>query len=205
MTSGFGSVGSVLTERPPSDGSRPSRTVPAIVPASPARAATGPQPVVPSLLAEPPARPPATRPAPARGPISGHPHPAQPAQPAQPILTRPAPSSAPSGGPAGSAQQAGNRTWYDSLLSGRQYEVVYDDAAGYPLIAFADGQWFDVTSFNPQPVTVRHAMRLDPAWAGAIVQTVCMWMRGNPNHDRSFELATELALAVGELARLASD
>jgi hypothetical protein len=28
-------------------------------------------------------------------------------------------------------------------------------------------------------------------------------MRSNPDHDRSFELATELALAMGELARLA--
>lgn len=98
----------------------------------------------------------------------------------------------------------GNRAWYDSLLSGREYDVVYDDAEGYPLLAFADGQWYDVTSFNPRPVSVRYAIHLDPAWAGAVVQTVCSWMRSNPNHDRSFELATELALAMGELARLAS-
>lgn len=100
------------------------------------------------------------------------------------------------------AQPSGNRTWYDSLLSGRQYDVVYDDADGYPLLAFTEGQWYDVTSYDPQPVSVRYALRLDPAWAGAVVQTVCMWMRSNPNHDRSFELATELALAVGELARM---
>ncbi|HEU4541828.1 MAG TPA: hypothetical protein VFR23_11940 [Jiangellaceae bacterium] len=99
---------------------------------------------------------------------------------------------------------SGNRAWYDSLLSGREYDVVYDDAEGYPLLAFADGQWYDVTSFTPRPVSVRHAIHLDPAWAGAVVQTVCSWMRSNPNHDRSFELATELALAVGQLARLAS-
>lgn len=100
------------------------------------------------------------------------------------------------------AQPSGNRTWYDSLLSGRQYDVVYDDADGYPLLAFTEGQWYNVTSYDPQPVSVRYALRLDPAWAGAVVQTVCMWMRSNPNHDRSFELATELALAVGELARM---
>lgn len=87
------------------------------------------------------------------------------------------------------------------MLNGRQYEVVYDDSEGYPLLAFSDGQWYDVTSAAPRTVTIRHALRLDPAWAGAVVQTVCMWMRSNPNHDRSFELATELALAVGELAR----
>lgn len=81
------------------------------------------------------------------------------------------------------------------------YEVVYDDSRGYPMLAFADGHWFDVTSVNPRPVSVRHALRRDPAWAGAVVQTCCLWMRSNPNHERSFDLATELALAVGELAR----
>lgn len=215
MTSGFGSVGSVLTERPPSDNSRPSHTPPVLPPASPTRSAngpaTGPQPVVTSLLAEPPTRSAPARPAsPGRGPVGGRTYPGQSATPARPPLPGGAPpapraGSTPGGPDAAAAQQAGNRAWYDSLLSGRQYDVVYDDADGYPLLAFADGQWFDVTEFNPQPVTVRYAMRLDPAWAGAIVQTVCMWMRSNPNHDRSFELATELALAVGELARLASN
>src|SRR5690606_873417 len=81
------------------------------------------------------------------------------------------------------------------------YEVVYDDPQGNPMLAFADGQWFDVTSLSPRPVSVRHALRRDPAWSGAVVQTLCPWMRSNPNHERSFGLATELALAVGELAR----
>lgn len=175
MASGFGSVGSVLTERPPSDG--PWAT---------------PGPRSPMADRRPPTAP--TRPAP-----GGY--------PSQSVSTGPsAPPSTPRTAPndsSGSAT-AGNRAWYDSLLSGRQYEVVYDDANGYPLLAFADGQWYDVTSFTPQAVTVRHAFRLDSAWSGAIVQTVCMWMRSNPNHDRSFELATELALAVGELARQAS-
>jgi hypothetical protein len=186
MASGFGSVGSVLTERPPSD--------------SPWTTTNSRGPV--------PAHPPA---APSR-PMPGHPGPAQhgqpggPAYPGQAAAVGPAahPAPKPAGPRADRGSTAGNRAWYDSLLSGRQYDVVYDDAEGYPLLAFADGQWYDVTSFTPQPVTVRHAMRMDPAWAGAIVQTVCMWTRGNPNHDRSFELATELALAVGELARQAS-
>ena len=93
------------------------------------------------------------------------------------------------------------RSWYDGLLGGRNYEVVYDDSDGYPLLAFADGRWYDVAAFTPRPVSVRHALRRDPAWSGAVVQTVCLWMRSHPNHERSFELATELALAVGELAR----
>jgi hypothetical protein len=94
--------------------------------------------------------------------------------------------------------------WYDGLLGGRQYDVVYDDAHGYPLIAFRDGQWYDVTAFTPRPVSVRHALRRDTAWAGAVVQTVCLWMRNHPRDERSFELATELALTVGELARSAT-
>jgi hypothetical protein len=95
------------------------------------------------------------------------------------------------------------RSWYDGLLGGRKYEVVYDDADGYPLLAFADGLWFDVASFTPRPVSLRYALRRDAAWSGAVVQTVCLWMRSHPHHERSFELATELALAVGELARRA--
>lgn len=142
MANGFGVVGSVLTEKPPSDG--PWATPP---PAS------------------------ATR--------------------AQAPLT-PAPG-------------ARERSWYDGLLGGREYEVVYDDAEGYPLLAFAEGQWYDVTSFTPRPVSVRYALRRDAAWSGAVVQTVCLWMRGHPHHERSFELATELALAVGELARNAGN
>jgi hypothetical protein len=140
MIGNFGSVGSVLTEQPPSDS--PWTT-------SPARPATPAPPAVPTP---------------------------------KPTLSQ-------------------ERSWYDGLLDGRNYEVVYDDAEGYPLLAFADGRWYDVASFTPRPVSLRHALRRDPAWSGAVVQTVCLWMRGHPHHERSFELATELALAVGELAR----
>lgn len=88
-----------------------------------------------------------------------------------------------------------------SVTSIDDFEVVYDDANGRPMIAFADGQWYDVTGYAPRPISVRNALRRDSAWAGAVVQTVCLWMRSNPHHERSFDLATELALAVGELAR----
>ncbi|MBB5786998.1 hypothetical protein [Jiangella mangrovi] len=100
--------------------------------------------------------------------------------------------------PAGYPEPDTNR---HALVGSMVYEVVYDDPNGNPMLAFADGQWFDVTSFAPRPVSVRHALRRDPAWSGAVVQTICLWMRSNPNHERSFDLATELALAVGELAR----
>src|SRR5918995_1271064 len=80
MASGFGVVGSVLTEKPPSDSPW----------ATPAPAAYGP-------------------------------------------LT--ARTAAPS--PMPLPQPTGDRSWYDSLLGGREYEVVYDDADGYPLLALA--------------------------------------------------------------------
>ena len=146
MVGNFGSVGSVLTEQPPSDS--PWTTSPSL-------------PVTPRSAAPPPTR---------ANPDTGQ-----------------------------------DRAWYDGLLGGRNYDVVYDDADGYPLLAFADGRWYDVAAFTPSPVSLRHALRRDPAWSGAVVQTVCLWMRGHPHHERSFELATELALAVGELARYADN
>lgn len=88
-----------------------------------------------------------------------------------------------------------------SRLVHQQYDVVYEDIDGSPLLAFADGQWWELTGLAPTAVTVRYALRRDPSWAGAVVQTVCLWMRSHPNDERSFDLATELALAVGELAR----
>ncbi len=146
MASGFGVVGSVLTEKPPSDSQWATQ-------APGGYAAVAPQAVAPV--------------------------------------------------PSAASMPTNGRSWYDGLLGGREYEVVYDDAEGYPLLAFAEGQWYDVTSFTPRPVSVRYALRRDAAWSGAVVQTVCLWMRSHPNHERSFELATELALAVGELARYA--
>ncbi|NDL60121.1 hypothetical protein [Phytoactinopolyspora mesophila] len=98
-------------------------------------------------------------------------------------------------------QSRSHRDTAENSALHQQYEVVYDDAEGRPLLAFTDGQWWDMTSYTPRPVTVRFALRRDPSWAGAVVQTVCLWMRSHPNDERSFDLATELALAVGELAR----
>ncbi len=182
MASGFRAVGSVLTERPPADDVRP-RPAPYRTASPPPSTVSVPprtaSPLTPIGVSTPPSPEPLIAP--------GRPSTAQPSNPHTP--------------PPQDATNTGNRAWYDSLLGGREYDVVYDDADGYPLLGFVQGQWYDVTSPDPQPVTVRHAISLDPAWAGAVVQTVCMWMRSNPHHDRAFELATELALTVGELAR----
>lgn len=100
--------------------------------------------------------------------------------------------------------RTGNRSWYDVGPAESAYEVVFEDAHGAPMIAFDHGQWYDVAQFAPKQISVRAALRRDPAWAGAVVQTICTWMRHNPAAERSFELATELALSVGELARSAA-
>ncbi len=94
-----------------------------------------------------------------------------------------------------------SRPLHDPRPSLDSYEVVYEDSDGLPMIAFLHGQWYDVSALRPVPISVRAAVRRDPAWAGAVVQTICLWMRSHPAEERSFELATELALAVGELAR----
>ena len=181
MANGFRAVGSVLTERPPADNARPR-----------------PAPSRPPFPSSTVSVPPLTASPLAHGGVTAPPSPEPLIAPSRPS-TPPAPN--PHIPPPQNATNTGNRAWYDSLLGGREYDVVYDDADGYPLLGFVEGQWYDVTSPEPQPVTVRHAITLDPAWAGAVVQTVCMWMRSNPHHDRAFELATELALTVGELAR----
>lgn len=89
----------------------------------------------------------------------------------------------------------------DSRANSREFEVVYDDSNGFPILAFNDGHWFDVSALTPRPISIRHALRRDAAWAGAVVQATCLWMRSHPTDERSFDLATELSLAVGELAR----
>jgi hypothetical protein len=105
--------------------------------------------------------------------------------------------------------RSGNRSWYDVVEEPAPpvpaFEVVYEDEHGRPLIAFDAGQWYDVTDMSsgarPRAISVRQALRRDPAWSGAVVQALCSWMRRNPGSERSFDLATELALAVGELVR----
>lgn len=105
-------------------------------------------------------------------------------------------TTAPSRGrPAATAQ----RPWYEGLLAGVRYELVLDDEWGYPLVAFRDGQWFDVKAFTASPITLRAAALRNRAWASAVVATSLDWVRANPTTERAFELRTEVALLVGEL------
>jgi len=84
----------------------------------------------------------------------------------------------------------------------RQYHVVLQDSLGHPALGFREGTWFRLTVSGPQPLQLRGAIRTCPHAAGSIVQIACWWMRENPMQPRSLDLATELALTVGELVRV---
>jgi hypothetical protein len=85
----------------------------------------------------------------------------------------------------------------------RQYQVVLPDSVGMAAVGFRDGVWFRLNSGAPHPVPIRSAIIIAPHAAGSIVQIVCWWMREYSRTPRALDLATELALTVGELARKA--
>lgn len=85
----------------------------------------------------------------------------------------------------------------------RQFQVVLPDAVGQAAVGFRDGVWFRLNNGAPHPVPIRTAIILCPHAAGSLVQIVCWWMREHPRTPRALDLATELALTVGELARKA--
>jgi hypothetical protein len=85
----------------------------------------------------------------------------------------------------------------------RQFQVVLPDALGQATVGFREGVWYRLNSGAPHPVPIRSAIILCPHAAGSIVQIACWWMRENARSPRALDLATELALTVGELARKA--
>ena len=85
----------------------------------------------------------------------------------------------------------------------RHFQVVLPDGVGQATVGFRDGVWYRLNSGAPHPVPIRSAIILCPHAAGSIVQIVCWWMRENARSPRALDLATELALTVGELARKA--
>jgi hypothetical protein len=85
----------------------------------------------------------------------------------------------------------------------RQFQVVLPDSVGQAALGFREGVWFRVNAGAPRPVPMRSAIILCPHAAGSIVQIACWWMRENARSSRALDLATELALCVGELARKA--
>jgi hypothetical protein len=85
----------------------------------------------------------------------------------------------------------------------QHFQVVLPDSVGQATIGFRDGVWYRLNSGAPHVVPIRSAIILCPHAAGSIVQIACWWMRENARTPRALDLATELALTVGELARKA--
>jgi len=82
----------------------------------------------------------------------------------------------------------------------QEYDVVLPGPLGDLEIAFRDAQWYSLTGVWPRRVATRDLLRSHPQQAGAIVQVVCWWMRENSRSERALDLATELALAVSDVA-----
>lgn len=85
----------------------------------------------------------------------------------------------------------------------RHFQVVLPDSVGQATVGFRDGVWYRLNAGAAHAVPIRSAIILCPHAAGSIVQIVCWWMRENARMPRALDLATELALTVGELARKA--
>lgn len=86
----------------------------------------------------------------------------------------------------------------------RSYDVVVPDSLGNPMLAFRDGHWFGLgPGAAPRPVTARSAILRYPEAAGTVVQITCWWMREHGYAERALDLATEVALTVSELTRMA--
>jgi len=101
--------------------------------------------------------------------------------------------------PGSALGASGGRSQHDLET---QYQVVLQDTLGHPTLGFRDGTWYRLTVSGPQALQLRGAIRTCPHAAGSIVQIACWWMRENPTQNRALDLATELALTVGELASL---
>lgn len=85
-----------------------------------------------------------------------------------------------------------------------RYDVVLPDALGHPMLAFRDGYWYRFgAESSPRPMSARSAIFRYPDAAGSIVQVICWWMREHRYEERALDLATELALAVSEITRMA--
>ncbi len=81
------------------------------------------------------------------------------------------------------------------------YDVTLTGALGLVELGFRGGFWYSITESSARLVTVTEAMRVNPELSSQITQLVCWWMRQHPMSDRALDLATELSMAVSELAR----
>jgi hypothetical protein len=126
--------------------------------------------------------------------VSGQPLPAQPGR-------AELPSEHPSGPLPRPTGFYGGDTSFDGGVAGTDFDVTLPGALGYADLGFRGGHWFSLGGSLPRRISTRDAVRAYPELGGAIVQVACLWMREHPADPRALDVATELALAVGELAR----
>jgi hypothetical protein len=84
-----------------------------------------------------------------------------------------------------------------------QFDVTLMGPLGEPEFGFTGGQWYSLTGESAREVTVGEAILAHPDKAGPIVQLACWYLREKPSTARALDLATELAMSVSDLARLA--
>lgn len=83
----------------------------------------------------------------------------------------------------------------------RRYDVTLMGPLGEPEFGFGQGRWYALAGPNAREVAVAEPLRAHPDKAGQVVQLACWWLRENPNQARALDLATELSMAISELAR----
>jgi hypothetical protein len=81
------------------------------------------------------------------------------------------------------------------------FDVTLSGPLGNVDLGFRAGHWYSLCGEQERRVSVGEAMWVHPQLAGQITQLACWWMRQNPMSERSLDLATELSMAVSEIAR----
>ncbi|MBA3744715.1 hypothetical protein [Sporichthya sp.] len=89
----------------------------------------------------------------------------------------------------------------DDLPVAPRFDVTLMGPLGEPEFGFTGGQWYSLTGETAREVTVGVAILAHPDKAGPIVQLACWYLREKPSTGRALDLATELAMAVSDLAR----
>jgi len=89
----------------------------------------------------------------------------------------------------------------EAIEAAPRFDVTLMGPLGEPEFGFAHGQWFSLTGETAREVTVGEAIVAHPDKAGPIVQLACWYLREKPSTGRALDLATELAMAVSDLAR----
>jgi hypothetical protein len=89
----------------------------------------------------------------------------------------------------------------EPVESAPRFDVTLMGPLGDPEFGFSGGQWYSLTGDSAREVTVGDAIVAHPDKAGPIVQLACWYLREKPSTGRALDLATELAMAVSDLAR----